>query len=317
MEGDSQLTSIGSLLLKVRQKYGNGLRVAYYRDQVRPRIVNSPPVVGLDDGRCEIHVLTSQQDWLNLLWALKSFYHFSDRKYLLAIHDDGTLDDEAVAAIERLFPDARLIRRDQADAEVLPTLAGHPRCLEFRKTNHLSPKLFDFRHYLRADRMLLLDSDVLFFAEPTELLLRIEDPQYGFNSVNADVRSAYTVDASAVKERCGVELIERFNSGLGVIHRDSLELDWIEEFLSLPDVTSRVWLIEQTLFALCSSRYGVALLPDEYLISLNSGTDGCTAKHYVGAVRHLMYGEGMAALRRRGLLKALEKTANLESAVSR
>ena len=293
---------IGKLIYRAKAKYGKGLKVAYYRDQVRPRIVESRPVTALDDDACEIHVLTSQQDWLNLLWALKSFYHYSGRRYLLTVHDDGTLDDEAASAIERLFPDARLIRREQADAEVPPTLEQHPRCLEFRQSNHLSPKLFDFRHYLRADRMLLLDSDVLFFAEPTELLRRIEDEEYRLNSVNADIQSAYTAKPEIVKERFGFDLISRFNSGLGVIHKASLNLDWIEEFLDLPDVLGHFWQIEQTMFALCSSRFGVELLPEDYAVSLENRALSRPVRHYVGAIRHLMYRDGISRLVQCGML---------------
>jgi hypothetical protein len=289
---------IGKLIYRARAKYGKGLKVAYYRDQVRPRVLQSRPTTGLVDDRCEIHVLTSQADWLNLLWALKSFYHFSGRRYLLSIHDDGTLDHEAIGEIERLFPDARLIRRTTADAEVLPTLAEFPRCEEFRRSNHLSPKLFDFRHYLRADRMLLLDSDVLFFDKPTELLRRIENDAYRLNSVNCDLESAYTVLPVAAREHCGVELVGQFNSGLGLIHRDSLRLDWLEEFLGLPGIHSHFWRIEQTLFALCSSRFGVELLPKEYSVFIGRRRATEPVRHYIGQIRHLMYSEGIAALRR-------------------
>ena len=295
--------SLGSRVLALRSRYGHGLRVAYFRDVVRPRILRTRPVVGLTDERCEIHVLTSAQDWLNLLWALKSFYWASGRRYALCIHDDGTLDSAAGCELERHFPDARFIPRARADAEVLPALEQHPRCKAFRETNHLSPKLFDFRHYLESERMLLLDSDVLFFAEPTELLRRIEDVEYRLNSVNEDDATAYTVDPAEVRARLGLQLPERFNSGLGVIHRDSLRLDWLEEFLGLPGVLSHFWRIEQTLFALCSARHGVELLPPEYRISLKKGVADCLAKHYVGAVRHLMYGEGLAQLVKQGLLQ--------------
>jgi hypothetical protein len=295
---------IGKLVLRARQKYGHGLRVAYYRDIVRPQILQTPGVTGITDDRCEIHVLTSEQDWLNLVWALKSFYWASERRYRLCIHDDGTLGDAARRELCRHFPGARLISRAQADAEVLPTLAGFPRCRAFRESNLLAPKLFDFQHYLQSDRMLLLDSDVLFFEEPVELLRRIEDPDYALNSVNADLASAYTVDPAEVFARLGLELPERFNSGLGLIHRDSLKHDWIEEFLGLPGILGHFWRIEQTLFALCSARFGVELLPVEYRISLNPRVESCAAKHYVGAVRHLMYREGMAELVRKGLLKS-------------
>jgi hypothetical protein len=292
--------SLGSLIYRFRVKYGRGLRVAWYRDVIRPRILHTPPVEGLDDRRCEIHVLTSQQDWLNLIWALKSFYAASGRKYELCIHDDGSLESPAREQLLRHFPDARLIDRPTADSEVLPTLEKFPRCRAFRTTNQLAPKLFDFRHFLRADRMLLLDSDVLFFESPTELLRRIEDPTYRRNSVNTDVQSGYTVDPIAAGQRFGMSIPERFNSGLGVIHGDSLRLEWIEEFLDFPGILGHFWRIEQTLFALCSARYGVELLPAEYRVSLDRGVEGCVAKHYVGAVRHLMYGEGIRKLTREG-----------------
>ncbi len=78
-------------------------------------------------------------------------------------------------------------------------LEDYPRCRRFRFSNHLAPKIFDFAAYLKTERMLLLDSDLLFFAPPTELLLRIEDRAYGKNAVNADVASAYTTDAATVR----------------------------------------------------------------------------------------------------------------------
>jgi hypothetical protein len=242
-------------------------------------------------------VLTSNADCLNLIWALKSFYAASGRHYALCIHDDGTLAPAQASALAALFPEARIISKTEAEAGVLPTLTAYPRCQEFRRTNHLSPKVFDFVHYLQSDRMLLLDSDVLFFREPTELLRRIEDQGYRKNSVNADVASAYTVSPKAALEIAQVNLIERFNSGLGLIHRDSLRLDWLEEFLALPEILGHFWRIEQTLFALCSSRYGVELLPKEYDVHLTGGLDGAPSRHYVGAIRHLFYREGIRKLK--------------------
>jgi hypothetical protein len=298
--------SLGSLVLKIRRKYDHGLRVAYYRDVVRPRILKTRPVEGLTDARCEIHVLTSAKDWLNLVWTLKSFYWTSHRRYALCVHDDGTLDAEARQELQKQFPDARVIDHHVADREILPTLDRFPRCRAFRESNHLSPKLFDFRHYLNSDRMLLLDSDVLFFDEPAELLRRIEEPGYRANTANADVANGYTVEPIDARNRCAVDMPDRFNSGLGLIHRSSIRLNWIEEFLAIPGILGHFWRIEQTLFALCSARFGVELLPDEYRVSLDPGIENCVAKHYVGPVRHLMYREGIAKLVREGILQREE-----------
>ncbi|NJL19688.1 MAG: hypothetical protein HC895_00870 [Leptolyngbyaceae cyanobacterium SM1_3_5] len=295
--------SLGAMMLKFRQKYEHGLGTAYYRDTVRFRILDTQPIAHTTDRACEIHVFTCAKDWLNLVWTLKTFYHYSKRQYALCIHDDGTLTESDRATLQHHFPNARIIDRPSADARVFAELANYPCCLEFRKTNPLSPKVFDFASYLESDRMLLLDSDILFFAEPIELLKRIEDPNYHLNSVNGDTSSAYTVNAETVRQQCGFELIDRFNSGLGLIHKASLNLDWIEEFLGLPDAIGHFWRIEQTLYALCSSRFGTELLPPEYSVHLEGGIDSAPCRHYVGKIRHLMYSEGIRTLLQQGFLK--------------
>jgi hypothetical protein len=295
--------TIGSFALQIRSRLRGGLHASFYREVVRPRILRTAPVVGLRDGHAEIHVLTSAQDWLDLIWGLKSFYRYSGRRYRLAIHDDGTLGAERIGALKEQFPEARIIDRAEADALVLPTLAGYPRCLEFRRSNHLAPKVFDFVHYLTSDRILLLDSDVLFFAEPTELLRRIEDPAYSKNSVNRDIASAYTVEPDTARAIAGVELGPQFNSGLGLIHRASLQLRWLEEFLGMPGIIGHFWRIEQTLFALSSYRFGCELLPTQYDVRLTGGIGDSPSRHYVGAIRDRLYSEGLARLVRQGFLK--------------
>lgn len=299
--------SIGSLVLNFQQKYKHGLHTAYYRDIVRNQILDSNPIRNTSDNTCEIHVLTSANDWLNLVWALKSFYYFSQRDYALCIHDDGTLTEEQLKTLEYHFPNARIISRKEADAKVLALLEAHPRCLEFRKTNHLSPKVFDFAAYLQSDRMLLLDSDILFFAAPTELLNRIENPDYQLNTLNADVASSYTVEPEVVKTHLGFDLAERVNSGLGLIHKRSLSFDWIEEFLGLPNIIGHFWRIEQTIYALCSSRFGVELLPPAYDVHLEGSINSSPCRHYVGKIRHLMYSEGIRYLVQNKFLKELQK----------
>ena len=295
--------SLGSLALKIRTKYQHGVGAAYYKDVVRNRILDTQPIAQTSDRTCEIHVFTCSQDWLNLVWALKSFYWASKRQYALCIHDDGTLTTANRATLQQHFPNARIIDRPSADARVLAELQNYPRCLEFRQSNQLAPKVFDFSSYLASDRMLLLDSDILFFSEPTELLQRIEDPGYLLNTVNGDVSSAYTIDPQVVKDRLSFDVIDRFNSGLGLIHKASFNLDWIEEFLALPDILGHFWRIEQTLYALLSSRFGAELLPSAYDVHLDGGIGNSPSRHYVGQIRHLMYDEGIRQLKNQNFLR--------------
>lgn len=287
----------GAVWLRLQMRFQHGLKAAWNRDVVRKRILDTPPV-DTRDTACEIHVLTSDSDWLNLIWALKSFYLASDRHYELSIHDDGTLTDETWIVLQSHFPFAHLITRAQGDATANERLADFPRCKSFRGSNQLSQKLLDSTLFLQNDRMLLLDSDVLFFHSPQVLIERIENPDYRLNTFNSDFESAYTITTETARTDLCIDLHPCINSGLALVHRDSLRLDWIEEFLGVEELTSgHFWRIEQTLFALLSSRYGVQLLPDEYTLTLDSNAhEGRPFRHYVGAIRHLMYREGIPQL---------------------
>ena len=299
------MLSPGALLLRFRTKYGHGLATARWRDTVRPYILKTPPVQGATDGRCEIHVFTSAGDYLNLMWALKSFYRYSNRAYALAIHDDGSLTDSICSTLQAHFPDARLIRRAQADAQAALVLRNYPLCQQLRASYVVAPKVLDFLPYLQSERMLLLDSDMLFFREPTVLLERIDDPNYRLNCVNRDLLESKTVlvTPEVLQQTVGVTLQARFNSGLGLIQRDSISLDWFEEFLAVPGVRDHHWCTEQTLYALCSSRWGCELLPPAYDVRLDAGVTGLPVRHYVGEIRHLMYREGIKTLVEQGFLK--------------
>lgn len=271
-------------------------KTRYYRDIVRPRILKTAPVIDTQDNTLEIHVLTSDKDWLNLMWTLKSFYHVSPRRLALCIHGDPGLSSQSVASLQEHFPNARIITQDVAREEVLDSLAAYPRCRQLRETNILAIKVFDFLHYLKAERMALFDSDLMFFDEPTAWLNYANDRDRCVNVFNPDIASAYAVDEDVICE-AGFAIHPEVNSGFGIVHRDSMPLHWIEEFLSVPGLPGgHFWRIEQTLYALCASRFGVELLPNDYRVFLDGEVGDRPFRHYVGAVREQMYTEGMRIL---------------------
>lgn len=293
----------GALLLRFHQTFGHGLTVAWFRDVIRPRILSTYPVRQTDDRCCEIHILTSKQDWLNAVWTLKSFYRFSGRRYRLCIHEDGSLSRSEIDTMRGQFPNARIVTRLDADIRLSRTLANFPRCRALRASNPLAMKLFDFIEFLEGERMALFDSDLLFFDEPSTYLSRVEDANYKLNTFNADLGTRYTLDVDHPKFALREPVQRRLNSGFGLVHSRSLPPAWIEEFLGLPNIhDGNPWLIEQTLIALCSSRYGVELLPEEYSVRLDEGIGDRPMRHYVGKIRHLMYGEGMRRLSQLGLV---------------
>lgn len=293
----------GRLLYLLKTKFAHGLRVARYRDGVRHRILGLPPSDLPVDRSCEIHVLTSAGDWLNLVWALRTFQKATERNYATCIHDDGTLDAGACSHLRAAFPAARLISRAESDARAAQLLTPFPRCRNLRATNTLALKVFDFAAFLEAERMILLDSDILFFAKPTALIAALDDPRFTQNTLNKDWRDGYTIDLEATRPLLDFDLPPLINSGLGLIHKSSLRLDWIEEFLTLPGILSHTHQIEQTLIALCSAKFGFQMLPAEYDVHLGPRRSGAPSRHYAGPIRPLLYGEGIRELVRCGFLK--------------
>ena len=284
---------LGKLLYGYRMKFGHGFRTAWQRDVVRWRILKTPPVNGLKDASCEIHALTCERDWVDLIWSLKSLFSVSDVRFRLCIHDDGSLRPEGLAALRHHFPDARVISRGDADKKVGHMLGNHPRCLALRQSNNLSLKVFDFLSYLESDRLFLLDSDILFFRQPTVLLQRIGDREYTRNTLNRDWGMGYSVEPQNVQDILDFPFQSHINSGLGLINKSSYDLNDFERWLQLPGVLGHSHRIEQTLVALASSKFGHEFLPQEYDVRLERTKPDEIVKHYTGPIRHLMYGEGL------------------------
>ena len=302
LEWGTHPITAGRLVYLLRTKFGDGLRTAYYRDGVRPQILAMPPLEMPEDRHCEIHVLTSALDWLNLVWALRTFQKCSGKIHALCIHDDGTLDSAIVGRLRSIFPHARIVSRADADARLSEVLQPFPRCQALRATNTLALKALDFPAFLEADRMILLDSDILFFDKPAALLAALDDPTFSRNTLNKDWRGGYTIDLDATRPLLDFDLPPLINSGLGLIHRASLRLDWIEEFLALPGILSHAHQIEQTLIALCSAKFGFQMLPAEYDVHRGARNPHAPSRHYAGPMRPLMYSEGIRELMRKGFL---------------
>jgi hypothetical protein len=280
--------------ISLPRAWNQHVRARYYRRVVRRRILGTAPVRGATDSTCEVHCLTSARDWLDLVWALKSFYVLGGLRFRLCIHDDGTLSPDAIAALRSQFPDSRIIARRAAHVVVSERLRGYPGCRVLRELNVLALKAFDFPVFLESDRMLVIDSDILCFRSPDVLLNRILDSSYENTTFNKDWGDGYSVDSATASGLVGFTLHPFVNSGLGLAHRDTYQFTCFEEWLHLPGILSHTHRIEQTLVGLACSRAGHEFLPSEYDVSLDPPGDNPVVKHYTGPIRSLLYSDGFS-----------------------
>src|SRR5262249_47806517 len=129
-----------------------------------------------------VHILCYRRDYLPAIWALKTFYHHTGVDIPLVIHINGDVPSYVNGHFARHFPKARLVSQSEAD-RVVPVLLGQRGLSRLAAARRHSPfmlKLTDFHLLANSVQVLAIDSDVLFFRRPTELLEAIQKASSGF-----------------------------------------------------------------------------------------------------------------------------------------
>jgi len=291
----------GRLWYLIQRDCQRGIAATWHDRVVSRRILDwKNPFAAQPPGEIPVHVLSGKDDWLLACWMLASWFHTTERNWTVIIHDDGHIPPEAAAAFERIAPGSRRISADTADRAVLETLAAHPACSDYRKAHPLARKIFDVPALTPGERFIILDSDVLFFRKPDFILRWCADggDECWFNE---DVKEAFPIPLGEIREILGIDVWPRVNSGLCLLNRSAIDLDLCERALRESSLLKgHIWLVEQSLFAICASaRNRGGLLPPDYEVSLEKkARPDAVARHYVGAVRQLFYGDGIARVKR-------------------
>lgn len=303
------MISPGRLLWLVKRDLSRGLSASYHHYRTLPRIEQWYwPHWRKKIASVPVHLLTGKNDWQLAAWMLASLFHFTETVWPVVIHDDGTLPEDGRAILQSLFRNCRFIKRDEADAAMEKALRPYPMCLQYRASHPLGLKIFDMAHFAESDRFIVLDSDVLFFAPPNEILKWSRGPEPRECWFNEDAQEASLIGAVDAQDDLDVILWPRVNSGLCLIHRPAIDFDFCDHALAVTSILrGNIWRVEQTLFALCASRLGQGgLLPRTYEVSLRqNAAPNAVARHYVGAVRQRFFGEGLKRLA--PLLLAVDK----------
>ena len=292
----------------LRRWQREGFVRAYRRVQLWRKVLATPPVrtAPRSANAVEVHLLCYRLDYLAALWTVKTFYHTSGVDFPLVIHISGPAGRRLLDRLRAHFPDAALIPQTQADREVERrlTVGGFTRLAAARRSSAFMLKLTDFPLLASGTTVLGLDSDVLFFAQPRELLEHAARPGRGY-LFQKDPQSTYNLSETTALQDLGIRLAPRVNTGIIVYPRELPDLAAFERYLAHPEAAQPTGYIEQTLFALHASELGAAAyLPDSYLIDLRPDLPhaALTARHYAGQSRPLLTTEGMPHVLGAGLL---------------
>lgn len=261
-------------------------------------ILSYPPIhlppAGSDT---ELHLLTCHSHTYMSLYALYSWYHFSERPNPLVLHDDGTLLAEDHAIYERIFPGVTIIARSDADRIVEKQLADYPALRSWRSGYPLAMRELDFPILATSSCFIIYDSDLCFFKKPTVFLQHLEECERGarHNVFGQDSQNSYAFARWQIKSEFGLDLPDRLNGGFGIAHKDSLDVPLLTKLLGMEDILGYFCWIGQTMWAVMSAQFGVVMLPDHlYQVATKPGIGTADMRHYVGPQRHLFYAEAVS-----------------------
>lgn len=278
----------------------------YYAEEFPRAIYDTKPVPCGDTRGYEVHILTCERDRTMAFWALKSFYHHLGERPPLVVHDDGSLSAESFRLLHEHFPGCTVVRANEADADpqLRDALQALPLCdlWRFRCEFQLAKKLFDFPCLSQEPFIVGIDSDILFFRRPIEIL---ECVHASAPFMSSDYQEAYDFDAPG--------LIPRLNSGLFGLRRADFDFTLVESLLQASVDASpahrfefwKGWL-EQTLLAYLFSRSsgGRVLDLSRYQISSMLISDDTVSQHFVNdGSRSAFFRWGLRRLDETGFLK--------------
>ncbi|PTX91104.1 hypothetical protein [Opitutus sp. ER46] len=290
----------GRLLYLLRRELNRGPAGAWAYHVLRRRIWHwRNPQPDAPPADIPVHVVFGAEHVDLLAWMLASWTVQTGRNWHVILHDDGTAPADIAARLRTLGLQATLVSRSGADAHLAPVLAARPLCRAYRAQYPLGLKCFDIPVLETASRLIILDPDVLFFRQPTQVLEWVDRAQEESCWFNEDVAEASNVSAQEAQDTLGVQLWPRVNSGLCLLTRAAMDLDFCECAMRETSLrTGHFWRVEQTLFALAASRHARGgLLPVTYEVSLRRhARSDAISRHYVGAVRERFWAEGVRHL---------------------
>ncbi len=276
-----------------REIHREGFKNAWMRRRIQRRILCTPPVDTDRTGNCEVRVLTWRRDWVNCLWALKTFYAHSPQPFALYIHDGGLLNWQ-ITELRKHFPSSFFVGSAKADEQTVEALKsrGHSLSVAYRRTNISTRKLFDFYLLSKAERIISIDSDIVFFKQPNELIS--PSTSSPTNAYNRDCMDWYSISCDEIQQVFGLTVPARVNSGLNTVWRESIRFDLIDQWLAYPPLFDNRWVTEQTIHAMCSAIFGLSFLPETYMVGTSPGLlPDAICKHYPSDPRLWLYREGM------------------------
>lgn len=257
-----------------------------------------PSVISYPDG-LPVYFLTGKKYLYQTLFCIQSLAKVSETKFRFVLVDDGSFDDLIIDQIKKQLPGARIVTNDIIEKNLqqhLP-ISLYPTLHAKRKVYPHIKKLMDVHTIQNDEWKLVLDSDMLFWNTPTDLLNWLKEPNQPIHM--KDCVESYGYTQKLMEQLCNSSIPQLLN--VGAIGLKSSTINWAKlnkwiEILEQQEGAS--YYLEQALTAmLIGDQNSIILNANTYIVNpagLNQPAD--VLHHYVDLSKKIYFGQAWKKL---------------------
>jgi len=252
---------------------------------------------------CEVISIVSHKDLIMYLVAISTFMYFVRRSVLITVFDDGSLINEDTLLLKRLIPEIRIVKKSDCDTKIKKIIKDKL-IIKYRDYSPIIRKVIDL-HILSVKRKLIyLDSDIIFFRIPTEIIKWIDVGKDDLFFMN-DPFDAYSLSNVEIMHITNIKLIPKMNIGLMGFYKDVVDLKLLSDIFSFFDNNTfdrTIKVLDQTIFSVwfsAANKYEKIRLNKQYLVTVDKHViRDVICRHYfsVPGIRELFYKDALYAL---------------------
>lgn len=286
---------------KIIKELSFGQKMAYFKNRMLGLnlLAETPPFLKNGQPCYELHVLCQKSDVWMLVWSLKSLLFHSKLTPKIVIHNDGSLDQFACYHLKRILGNIRIVSRQEADAAVLPKIPKSSKLYKYRSEGHpLLLDLIDPIIYTESEKIMVLNSDVLFFKTPSEVdnfitnakspdALISRQPKPFVMAISPD----YVHKHNLTQKDAGY-----INCGITIFNRNAISLEDSIEFFEHCLLPTKDYLVEAMGWIALVGKTNFKFLPDDTYHIKGRLNENTIAKHFTSGRRHELYGYGIAQI---------------------
>ena len=243
----------------------------------------------------EVHILCQKRDVWMLIWALYTFLYHSKLSPKIVIHDDGSFDSPSETALTKIFPHIEILSKEKADIRIAARNDIPSSIKEYRNIkNKLSLKLVDIFLLSEAEYVLVLDSDILFYDPPNEIIdfvsqKNAHDAVISWSPLTYPLSSSESYNSRHDLIQKG---ILNMNSGIIAYKKKALTLEsFLEYFENLSNPND--YFSEMTGWNALVAQSNFDFLPREKYIVKGDVQKGVVTKHFTSPRRFEMFAYGI------------------------